>query len=224
MERIGGDVVGMGDVDTLPLPAERRRGSHRRGWYMVIAAALGLAIVSWVTNITTEAQLAGQADGFLGVRSTFSKLANSGTAWAGLGIACGWLVRRPLPAAAAGIVGSLLSLVAHYVFGRLSGMFTANIWAENLEWFVAAIIFGGPLGLIGALARRPGAWGLAARLVVPLGAVLEPFVVGMFALHPMMSAPQHLSSMATAITLIIGGVAMGAAVLVDATKPRREFH
>lgn len=208
-------------VTATPRPREPGTGSGRRGWYLVVAAALGLALVSWFTNITTMAQISGEADGFLTVRYIFSKLANSGTAWAGLGIVCGWFVRRPLQAAAAGILGSLLSLVAHYAVGRASGMFTASIWVENTEWFLAAIIFGGPLGLIGALARRPDAWGLAARLVVPVGAVLEPFVIGMFSLHPLESAPHRISSTITGFVLLLGGAVMGATIVVRAARRRR---
>lgn len=204
-----------------PPLGELDKKSARRGWYLVVAAALAVSLVSWATNITTEAQLSGQADGFLTVRRTFSKLANSGTIWAGLGMACGWFVRRPLPAAVAGILGSLLSLIAHYALGRISGMFTATIWGENLEWFVAAMILGGPLGLVGATARRVDVWGLAARLMVPLGAVLEPFVKGMF-LHPLMTAPHHTAALACGVILFLGGAMAGTRVVINAVQRSRE--
>ncbi len=186
---------------------------HWRGWTLVAAAALALAFASWLTNITSEAQVSGDADNFLAFRYTFSKLANSGTAWAGLAILCGWLVRRPLQAAAAGVLGSLLSLVAHYCLGRLSGIFDSTIWAENSFWFVASAIVCGPLGLLGAVARRFDIWGLVARMVVPLGAVLEPLVLRMFFPPAMLNWPQRFSSVASGIFLTGIGAACGAVII-----------
>ncbi len=113
-----------------------------RGWALVVTAALALAVVSWLTNITTMAQISGEADGFLAFRFTFSKLVNSGTAWAGLAILCGWLVRRPLQAAAAGILGTLLALSAHYAMGWMSGMFDAADVSNNSYWFVTGVVAG----------------------------------------------------------------------------------
>ena len=42
------------------------------------------------------------------------------------------------------------------------------------------MILGGPLGLVGSLARRSGVLGMAARLLVPVAALLEPWVTGNF--------------------------------------------
>ena len=70
--------------------------------------------------------------------------------------------------------------MVHYGLGLLLGMFESDVWASNSYWFLAAVVAGGPLGLVGATARRTDGRGLAARLVVPVAAFLEPFVVGMF--------------------------------------------
>ncbi len=197
----------------------------RRGWFLVGTAALALAVVSWVTNVTTMAQISGEANEFLTFRNTLSKLANSGTAWAGLAILCGWSVRRPISAAMAGVAGSWLALAAHYAIGRISGMFAADIWTENVEWFMAAVLFGGPLGLVGAAARRGDVWGFIARLVVPVGAVLEPFVIGMFTSSPMRSWPDRFASVVCGIILIAGGVVCGVAfVITNAVGRRRADH
>lgn len=190
-----------------------RKGPDRRGWLLVVASALALAVFSWVTNITTDSQIAGEADDFLTLRYTFSKLANSGTAWAGLMILCGWLVRRPFPAVIAAIFGSLLSLAAHYAVGRTTGMFDATVWTENRDWFVVALLFGAPLGLVGAAARRTDMWGWCARLVVPLGAMLEPFVMGMFTPSPLRTGPDRLAEMASGVILIVLGAAGGAVIV-----------
>lgn len=208
-------------AEVLPRSTEIAATSARRGWALVIVAALGLALASWATNITSEAQLAGEADGFLTVRFTLSKLANAGTVWAGLGILCGWLVRRPLQAAAAGIAGSLFSLIAHYSLGLASGMFDATVWSENGYWFAAALIVGGPLGLVGAAARRSDLLGLAARLVVPLGAVLEPFMVNMLNVPRLFPQPERFSRVACGVTLLVAGFVSGAGVVVAVIRRRR---
>ena len=194
---------------------------HWRQWGLVVVAAVALALLSWLTNITSTAQMSGKADGFLAFRFTISMLANSGTAWAGLAILCGWLVRRPLQAAIAGVVGSLLSLTVHYSLGRLSGMFDPDIWAENSDWFVLGLVACGPLGLIGAAARRIDVWGLVARLVVPVGAVLEPLILGMFTPIAMMNWPDRFSSIACGILLTVIGVASSVVVLTGERRRRR---
>ncbi len=207
-------------VETLRTKSERRQSDieirfHWRGWVLVVVAALTLALVSWLTNITTLAQLSGEADNLLTFRFTVSKLANSGTACAGLAILCGWLIRRPVQAAAAGILGSLLALLAHYAMGWMSGMFDAADLSDNSYWFVTGTIVCGPLGLIGAVARRSDVWGLVARAVVPVGAFLEPLVIGMFFPPAMMNWPQRFSSVAGGILLMAFGVVSGVVFLAD---------
>ena len=56
----------------------------KRWWGLVIAAAITVALVSLASNITSESQLSAEANTLLAVRSTFSKLVNSGAVWAGL--------------------------------------------------------------------------------------------------------------------------------------------
>lgn len=197
---------------------------HWRRWGAVVAAALALAVLSWLTNITSVAQMSGEANTFLAFRFTLSMLANSGTAWAGLAILCGWLVRRPLQAALAGIFASLLSLTAHYALGRLSGMFDASIWDENSSWFVLGVVACGPLGLIGSLARRIDGWGLLARVVVPVGAIVEPFEVGMFTPPALMNWPDRFSSIACGILLTIIGLVAGIVVFTRERKRRHNRH
>lgn len=190
----------------------------RRGWWLVLAAATGLALASLASNVTTMSQLSGEADAVLVVRATVSKLVNSGAVWAGLAVLSGWLVRRPAQAFAAGIVACLLALVAHYGVGRVLGLFDSDVWTENSFWFVAALVLGGPLGLVGAVARRPDLWGLVARLLIPAAAVLEPFVVGMFTSPAIMPWPGRVSSFVSAMILLGGGTAGGIKVLVAARK------
>lgn len=190
----------------------------KRGWALSIGAALALALISLLSNITTEAQMMGRADTFKAIRLTISKLLNTGTVWAGLAILAGWFVRRPAQAAIAGPISCLTALVAHYGLARLIGVFDPEIWGENAYWFGFAAILGAPLGLIGSLAHRDGILGLAARLVVPAGALLEPFVLGMFTQPPMMDGPARVSSIACGSMLVAGGVIGCALVLM----PRRK--
>lgn len=178
----------------------------KRGWLWVIAAATGLALVSLISNLTSEAQLSGQADILQATRLTVSKLVNSGTAWAGLGIVAGWLVRRVPQAVLAGLVAGTLALLIHYGLGRLLGVFPPEVWASNSSWFLAAAITGGPLGLIGAAARRRGLLGVLARLVVPVAALAEPVVVGMFTQPEILPWPDRASSAIAGGALVAVGL------------------
>ncbi len=165
-----------------------------------------------VANVTTVAQLSGEDQGFAAIRKTASKLANSGVVWAGLAVLGGWLLRRPREAMLAGVTGCLLALVVHYGTAELSGLTPGATVASNREWFIAAVVAGPPLGLVGALARRLDAWGLLARLVVPAGAVTEPFLTGL--LSPVSDGiwANRVSSLVTGWVLVVGGV--GLAILV----------
>lgn len=185
----------------------------KRWWGLVIAAAITVALVSLASNITSESQLSAEADTVLTVRSTLSKLMNSGAVWAGLPILSGWLVRRPLHAFAAGIVASLLALVVHYGVGQLFGMFDETVWPANRIWFALAFVTGGPLGLVGVAARGGGPSGLMARLVVPAGAMIEPFFRGMFGVPTMLPWPERFASVAAGIILVAAGI-VGAAVVI----------
>lgn len=178
----------------------------RRRWGYVVAAAVVVALVSLASNVTSVSQLSAEADVLLAVRSTISKLMNSGAVWAGLPILAGWLVRRPLQAFASGVVASLIALVVHYGVGQLFGMFDESVWAANHVWFVLALVAGGPLGLVGVVARGSGPWGSVARLVVPAGAVLEPFYRGMFSEPTIMPWPTRVSSMAAGLILVVAGL------------------
>ncbi|MCE1180404.1 MAG: hypothetical protein LWW86_15425 [Micrococcales bacterium] len=180
-------------------------------WGRVVAWALVLAVVSLLSNITSVAQLSGEANALLAARFYVSKVVNAGAVWAGLMVLAGWLLRRPAPAAVAGVVSGELALVAHYGLGQLTGIYDSDIWASNLYWFIAPLLFGVPLGLIGAAARRRDLWGLCAGLVVPLGAVLEPWVTGQFRTPAGLALPwpDRYSSIACGVTLIVGGLILG---------------
>lgn len=193
----------------------------RSGWGRVLVVSAVVGIVALISNITSVAQLSGEANTWLTIRFTLSKLVNSGAVWAGLLVLAGWLVRRPVPAMAAGIVAGMVSLVVHYGLGLLFGMFEPTVWAENQMWFIYALIFGGPLGLIGAMARRADILGLLARLVVPAGAVVEPFFLGMFTRPELLPAPERISSAVVGAILLAAGFVGAVLVLL---RHRRASH
>ncbi len=195
-------------------------GTRGRAWCLVIAWSLALAVLSLLSNITSTEQLSGAADTWLTIRLTLSKITNSGTAWAGIGILGGWLVRRPGIAAAAGVVATGIAVYAHAGLGHLAGIYDSGIWASNVEWLIAPVVVGAPLGLIGALARRRSPWGLLARLIVPLGALAEPWVVSMWPWlsQPLTGWPTRIAETVTAVVLTAFGLVLGTRVL--ARKPR----
>ncbi len=190
----------------------------RRRWGLVIATATLLALAALASNATTMNQIEAEANTLLAVRTTISKLMNAGTLWAGLAVVSGWVVRRPVQAVAAGVIALLAALVVHYGLGLILGMFDSDVWTENSYWFQAAVIMGGTLGLVGAIARRPDLWGAVARLVVPAAAVLEPFVIGMFTSPAIMPWPHRVASVISGLVLLAAGTAGCVWVLVAARK------
>ncbi|NLT30462.1 MAG: hypothetical protein GXX86_08400 [Propionibacterium sp.] len=182
----------------------------------VAGAATLLGVLSLLSNITTWEQLTGQANSVLTVRFFLSELANSGTAWAGLMVLAGWLVHTGWQAAVAGVLAGELALVVHYGLAELIGPLLdlpPAGFATNEYWFVVAAVFGAPLGLAGALAHRPGAVGRLAGLVVPLGAVIEPFFRGSFRLPDLLPWPTRMAAFLSGVVLIAFGVVLAVKVL-----------
>lgn len=174
---------------------------------MALALGAALGVVTWLSNITTEAQMLGQDRGWWTLRTFVSRVVNSGVIWAGLAALAGWIVRRPAHGALAGVTVSIVALVVHYGLGSASGTMHGAIWASNSSWFIAAVVLCAPLGVVGVLARRVDVWGLLARLVVPAGAICEPFLLGRF--NPRFTADQadRLASAAAGSVLLVGGLA-----------------
>lgn len=110
-----------------------------------------------------------------------SVLLDSGWAWAGLAVATGWLVAgRNKPAALvlgalAGALALLAATAAYSVVDTLRGGGPLSSWyaSESIVWWITSIVFGAPLGAVGACVNRPGVIGLLARLTVPVGAAVQ---------------------------------------------------
>lgn len=190
-----------------------------RAWLTALGVAAAVAVLAWLSNLATEAQMLGEDRTLWGVRTFASRVINSGTVWAGLPVLAGWLLRRPAPAAIGGVVVSEFALVVHYALATLTGTMPGTSWLDNWPWFAAAALVGVPLGLVGALGRRGDAWGRVALLVVPAGAILEPFVMGL--LDPGFSADlaDRWASQAAGVVLLVGG-AIGVVLVLH--SPSRE--
>lgn len=193
----------------------------RRAILVLCLVAVGLGLLSLLTNITTTAQLEGRDEVLNAVRKSATRVLNSGTAWAGLSVLAGWLVRRPIPAAAAGAGAGLLALLVHYGVGVGLGVLGTSAFSSNASWFVAAVVAGPSLGLVGATARRTDLLGLFARLVVPLGALLEPWVVGWLTPGAAEVWSNRVSGYAAAVVLIGAGILGLALVLRSVIGPGR---
>ncbi|MFF4774261.1 hypothetical protein ACFY05_15500 [Microtetraspora fusca] len=116
-----------------------------------------------------------------------SVLLDSGWAWAGLAVAVGWLITRaregrpPAPAWGGALAGALALLAATAAYSIVdtirSGGQLPWYTSEPPLWWVASVVFGAPLGAVGACVKRPGAIGLLARLTVPVGAAVQMVVL-----------------------------------------------
>lgn len=185
-------------------------------WAVAMAAAALLGVLALLSNITTWDQLSGRANELLTARFFLSKLVNSGTAWAGLLVLAGWLVRRRRQAVIAGIVAGELALLVHYGLGEVIGGWLAIPPAgflSNEIWFIAAALFGAPLGLIGALAHRRDQIGRMAGLVVPIGAVIEPFFRGSFRVPEILPWAERTAECLSGIMLVLFGLLLAIRVL-----------
>ncbi len=126
-----------------------------------------------------------------------SQVLGVGWSWAGLGILVGALARRR-PAVAA-VVTLLPAVVGYYLVDLRNGVYThhdrdhpvydidptqapvVTSWdglvGDMIFWGAAALLLGLVLGPVGAWTTRSGRSGLLCRLVVPVGAAVEIFVL-----------------------------------------------
>jgi hypothetical protein len=121
------------------------------------------------------------------VAEIVSVLLDSGWAWAGLAIVMGSLVTRAgesrpgalARGAAAGALALLAATVAYSVVDTIRSDGPLSSWYESepLVWWGTSVIFGAPLGAVGACVNRPGVIGFLARLTVPVGAALQMIVL-----------------------------------------------
>lgn len=186
---------------------------RRPRWRLLVWTCVGLAVASAVSNVALAPEMAGRWEQFAVVRKTLSRLLNAGVTWAGVAWVAGWCLRRPWWAVVGGVIACEATLLMHYlVLGVLNGNLGALL-STNALWFQAGLVFGAPVGLAGWLATRPGLVGVAGRLVLPAGALVEPWLLGMFSTWPEQPWPVRWSSMICGALLCAAG-AVGAAFVL----------
>lgn len=195
-----------------------------RRWLVALAIGAGVGVVAWLSNLTTETQMAGGDRVWWGVRTFVSRVVNSGTVWAGLPVLAGWTVRRPTQAVVAGVVVSEVALVVHYTVGSFTGTMPWASWGDKRYWFVAAVVLCAPLGLVGATARRRDPWGLACRLVVPVGAITESLTSHLLGPGFSVDLADRAASAAAGSVLLVGGLVGALLVLCTWWRTGRSGH
>lgn len=188
--------------------------STARRWAAVVAMAVVVGVVSLMIKVPWS------GEGPETVRLAISRLTNSGTLWAAIGIVAGWALRHRWHSPIAGIVAGELALAVHDGLGAIAG-FPQAVWTGNGHWCLIAAVAGAPLGLVGLLARRAGRIGLAATLVVPLGAIAEPLYRGWFTLSPHLPGPTRDSATAAGAALIAVGAVLAARALTAVAQTCR---
>ncbi len=138
-----------------------------------------------------------------------SLILDSGWAWAATAVAVGWLVSRGVRPMAGLLLGALTGFVALLaataVYDRLEALFQGGAgggWRLQY-WLILGVVLGPPLGAVGAAIRRPGLAGVLARLVVPVGAVLNVVL-----------PPPRESLVAVSVAITVSGAATMTAALV----------
>ena len=177
---------------------------------VVLGIAAVFAVVTALVDHTTLAELSGQADTWASARKTIARTLNSGSVWAGLGILAGYSAgaRRWLRGAALGAGILLLTTALHYAVGIAAGSVPPDGFVANAPWFVVAVVFGIPLGLIGVAAHVS----LIARLILPLGMIAEPWVTTRFCGF-YGTVPEQVSEIASGVILTLSGVILAVVVM-----------
>ncbi|GAA3137789.1 hypothetical protein GCM10010466_30860 [Planomonospora alba] len=171
---------------------DRSRAARLAGIFVgAPAAGAGFGAATSLANAASHgyADLESEAYTTSGwsIAEVVSVLLDSGWAWAGLAVAAGWSLGRagadrpaaPARAAAAGALALLAATAAYSVAETLRSGGPLSSWymAEPLVWWVTSVVFGAPLGAVGACIARPGVIGLLARLTVPVGAAVQMIVL-----------------------------------------------
>ena len=176
---------------------------------VAVGLAFGAAtsLVNQVPGLLGEVGQAHTEDSAVTWTAIFvSLILDSGWAWAALGFALGWIAVSPLVGALMGVVGLSAATVAYYSVDLLFDI--DAYWSAVGFWLVRAVVLGLPLGVAGALARRPGVVGLLAALTVPVGAALNMVVL------PVRNGLPGESSAAGWAELTVWVAASGGAALV----------
>jgi hypothetical protein len=152
---------------------------------LAVGAGFGAAtsLVNALSHSYADLESRAYATSGWSIAEIMSVLLDSGWAWAGLAVAMGWLVTRAREirsaalarGAAAGALALLAATAAYSVMETMRNGEPLSSWYETepLVWWVTSVLFGAPLGAVGAFVKRPGVIGLLARLTVPAGAAVQ---------------------------------------------------
>jgi hypothetical protein len=147
--------------------------------YLALGAAYG-AITSLINDVSspygTVGSRATDADlaWVLGAAEFASLLLGAAWAWAGLGVAAGWLVGTCARGAVAAVLTLLAATTAYYGLDAVLRGESLGLYAVELAvWWLASVLFGAASGAVGASIRQPGVIGLVAALAVPAGAIAQ---------------------------------------------------
>lgn len=140
-----------------------------------IATSLSNALASQYT--VHGSQMGGHL--MAGAAEVTSLVLGAGWAWAALAVLAGyWLGRTP---ALAGVVGSVVLIAATVAYYASDHVVRAEPFAlyqsELLFWSLGSVVCGALLGAVGAGIRRRGVVGLLATLTVPVGAVVQMWLL-----------------------------------------------
>lgn len=201
-----------------------RPGTRRaRALAAALVAGAGFGAATSVANAVShefaDLESTAYTNGGWSFPEIISVLMDSGWAWAGLAVFAGWLATRadharPSASAQGAAAGALalLTAVAAYAFAdtvRDGGPLSSFYLNESPVWWVAGVLFGVPLGAVGACTHRPGVLGVLARLTVPVGAAAQ-----------MVLLPPGRNAVITAIGQAIVGVAAAAGIAFVLSRAR----
>lgn len=162
--------------------------SGRLWWVAGPLAGMSLGVVDSVVNhvpaVLGEVGTARAERGAWSQAAEFASLIlDAGWAWAATAVLAGWLVSRhgrPVPGMLRGAgAGGLALVFATAAYYGTDLLFDGGGWWNTTTryWLIGSVVLGPPLGVAGALIRRPGATGVLAALVVPAGAALQMVVL-----------------------------------------------
>ncbi len=141
-------------------------------------------------------------------------LLNSGTLWAASAVLAGWIVTRTTSAmlgALAGFAVLICAVLGYYVYGVTLGdrvgLGISALSGSVRVWLIASFIAGPLLGLAGAWTRRRDAVGVVARLLVPVGAVVEMVFYDRLRPDTFRVDPSLAWTQATVVAVAVGGAA-----------------
>lgn len=135
---------------------------------VVLTGALFGAVATWL-NVPPDDFVMDDSP-----RRVASLVVNAGAAWAGVAVLGGWAMGSVRRALLGGPLALLPAVLAYYALGAVVGSENADGSTDLITFFgLAALVLGPALGAAGGLARRRGALGLVAALVVPVGIGLE---------------------------------------------------